>query len=65
MNAEDANQIDVEHTPDVVYGLGGGLAWVCGCGSSWPCRQLQLADDARQRQARIARAQRDRSGNGS
>ncbi len=54
MDAEDVARIEQTHKASVTW-LNGAVGWVCVCGNSWPCRLLQLADDARQRQARVTR----------
>ena len=54
MNADDVARIEQTHKASVTW-LNGAVGWVCVCGNQWPCRLLQLADDARRQQARAGR----------
>ncbi len=54
VNADDVVRIEQTHKASVMW-LNGAVGWICVCGNAWPCRLLQLADDARQQQARVTR----------
>jgi hypothetical protein len=62
MKPEDIERIEQTHGPSVTW-QNGAVGWVCICGDAWPCRLLQLADDARRAHAAIKRAYVDRGGN--
>jgi hypothetical protein len=54
MNVDDNHRIERDHGPSIVW-QNGAVGWQCVCGGRWPCPVFQLADDARQRRARVAR----------
>jgi hypothetical protein len=62
MDAEDCDRIEASHRPCVTW-QNATVGWVCLCGNSWPCRLLQLADDARRAHAAITRAYVERAPN--
>lgn len=55
MTPEEITRIENTHGPSVTS-QNGSVGWVCTCGASWPCRVLQLADDARRQHHRVERA---------
>ncbi len=54
MDPETIQRVEETHGPSVIW-RNGLVGWICTCGAPWPCRVLQLADDARRQQYRVVR----------
>jgi hypothetical protein len=62
VDAEDIARIEADHGPSVTW-QSSQIGYECKCVGPWPCRVMQLADDARKARAAIKRVYQDRGVN--